>query len=353
MGNYSNRLIWLLFFVFIATIGIWIRGNLFGVDSYATLAAIRFDWFDTLSGQPLANIVWHILPDSLLVFKTIMFLSLFLTIVPIWLLVLKFYEERTAWIAVFLMLGLSPLLLFEFGQLENEIFAYPLLVWAVYFFLTKKPLLACLFSFVGTCFWVWPFYLTFFNNSSSSVVEMQMFSGLINLWFLLPVVFFIPLIKDRRVRLLGLLSVGLWLWNAKLFMFLLPFLALGIAELLRYVKNHTVIIKTAYYLAFFGLFAWNIAFLMQQPNRNDLFVVDEAIRLSADQNLPIYNDWSFGYWLWSEGIKAENNPGTGDVLNLDRQERPCIVISSKDYDCNLIYGKKEIARKETKLWQCN
>ncbi len=106
-------------------------------------------------------------------------------------------------------------------------------------------------------------------------------------------------------------------------------------------------------VAFVCLIAWNLAFFMQSPTQNDWFLVDESIKLSKDSNLPLYNDWSYGYWFWSRGLKVVNNPGTGDIQDLDTTLRPVIVLTSKEVlDCNFIYTKKEVARKETKIWQC-
>jgi len=109
------RYFWLACFSFLASIGLWLRSDLFGFDSYATLSAVRFGWFDNLGGQPVANIVWGLLPDSLFVFKLIMFLSLFLSLVAVFRLVWFFYDERKAWLSIFLLMGLSPVLLFGFG----------------------------------------------------------------------------------------------------------------------------------------------------------------------------------------------------------------------------------------------
>ena len=74
----GSRYTWLGILVFLASIGLWFRSSLFGFDSYATLSAVRFGWFDTLGGQPFANMVWSLLPDFLFFFNIIMFFSLFL-----------------------------------------------------------------------------------------------------------------------------------------------------------------------------------------------------------------------------------------------------------------------------------
>lgn len=356
------RWFFLFVLVFLSSISLWFRQTLFGFDSYATLSAVRFGWFDHLFNQPVANIVWRFLPDSLLVFNSIMFFSLFLSVVAIFLLVKHFFEERSAWLSVFCLLGLSPLLLFSFGEFENEILAYPFIVWSIYLILTQKNrFLGYLLLFVGSLFWFWPFYFSFINSGCSNcAVEQSLFAGLLNLWFLLPFLFVIPLLKGN-LRWFGLLALFGWLWNAKLFIFLIPFVALAIPKLFELLKNHETLQKSITYLAFFGLFAWNVAFLLQSPSVSDWENIDKVVELSKDTNLSIYNDWSYGYWFWSRGIKTPYNPGSGlnppksyEIIPGRWLALPGIYLTENEMPaCVLISEKKEIARKKTNIWQCN
>ncbi len=356
----SIKLICLILFLFLATIGLWVRPNLFGVDSYSTLAFIRFGFVDTLGNQPVANFVFGLLPDSIVLFKLIMFSSIVSAMIPIWLLVKKFYDERIAWISLFLLVSLSPIVLFMFGEFENEVFAYPLIVWGIYWLLMsnyKKGwllisnyLFALIYFTTSLLFWKWPYYLTFFNNSSTKIVEMQLFAGLINLWALIPFVFFILITNNKKVRYLGLISLLFVLINAKLTIFLLPFIALAIPNALEVLKKHETIKISLYILAFCGLFGWNIAFLMQQPTQSDLVFVSESIKLSKDTNLPLFNEPSFGYWIKAQGINTPSNPGT--FLEIDFNQ-PGIYLTSQDLNCDLIKTEKVIGRKKINLFQCN
>ena len=358
------RYFWLGALVFLASAGLWLRSSLFGFDSYATLAAVRFGWFDNFAWQPFANVVWAILPDSLLIFNLIMFLSLFFCVLGVWKLVCYFYDERKAWISVFLLLGLSPVLLFGFGEFENEVLAYPLIVWSIYWFLTSKSIKTTIQSIVTMLFsfgfWGWPYYLTFFNfGVSKGAVEQNRFAGVINFWFLLPFLFFIPLLSGN-LKWFGLLAMFGWMWNAKLFILLLPFVALAISEFFHrveltetsniyvcFLEKH---LNYVFIIAFFCLIGWNIAFVLQLPNQNDWIAVETAVKLSEDNNLPLYNDWSYGYWFWSKGIKTRNNPGDQFDLNYVGKG---VYLTEKDLNCLLVYEKKEIARKKTNIWQCN
>lgn len=343
------KLICLTLFLFIATCGLWIRPNLFGVDSYATLSFIRFGWGETLFNQPIANFVFNLLPDSLLLFKSIMFLSIVAAIVPIFLLVKRFYGERSAWITIFLLMSLSPIVLFSFGEFENEIFAYPLISWAIYFFLTKQYGKSLIFMAEALLFWKWVFYLVSLSTQQTTIVERQLFAGLINFWALIPFIFFIPLIKNLKIRVFGVLALVCVLINAKLFILLLPFIALAIPNALDFLEKHINLRYSLYIIAFFGLFGWNIAFFLQQPTQNDLVFVSDSVKLARDTNLPLFNDWSFGYWIQAQGYYATNNPGAGREINFDK---PGVYLTELDSNCNLIKKEKAIGRKQIAIFQC-
>lgn len=349
-SSFQVELFFLFAFIFLATIGLWLRPTLFGVDSYATLTAIQQHSFDLLENQPFANFVWGVLPNNLVIFKLIMFLALFSAFVPIWLAVKAIYGQRMAWFSTFLVFSLSPVLLFEFGNFENEIFAYPLIVWAIYFLWRNKYFEFLIFFALASLFWKWFFYLSFFNFGGSQVLEMQLFAGLFNFWALLPFVFLIPLLKDWRLRLGGLCAVFLWLFNAKFFIFLLPFVALSIPIGLDLLKKHDTLRLSLYILAFFGLFGWNIAFFMQQPTEIDLVFVSDSIKLAKDNNSSLFNDPSFGYWLTSQGYPTRYNPGSW--LKPD-YNKPGFYLTTQDLNCVLIRKQKEqLGRTKIKIFQC-
>lgn len=346
----SVKIICFITLIFFATIGIWIRPNLFGVDSYATQAFIKFGFGETLRLQPAANALFALLPDSIVLFKLILFSSIVAAIAPIFLLVKRFYDERTAWIVSFLLLGLSPIILFSFGEFENEILAYPFITWGIYWLLISDYL-KFFVSFVGgTLFWKWFYYLSFIRKNSFEMLEAQSFSGLINFWFLFPFIFFICYINDRRARLLGYVSIVMVFWNTKFFIFLLPFLALAIPKGLEKLEKYPTLRFSLYIIAFCGLFGWNIAFFMQQPTNIDVFMVSEAIKLSKDTNLPLLNDPSFGYWIMAQGIKTPYNPGTWKKFDANV---PGIYLTSKDLNCGLISSKEQIGRSKINIFQCN
>ena len=112
----------------------------------------------------------------------------------------------------------------------------------------------------------------------------------------------------------------------------------------------TLFLKYVWFVALFGLIAWNISFLTQSPTENDWIAVNKTIQLSQDSNLPVFNDWSYGYWFWSEGLKVSNTPGTGGDVNYFGKG---VYLTDQNLPCVLVFEKKEFARKEKKIWQCN
>ena len=354
----------LVLLVFLCVFGLFLRGSLYGFDGYASAAAVKYGWFDTLPHQPLANLVFSVLPDSLIVYKLLMFLCLFCTILPIFLCIKKKYSEKEAFLAVFLLLALSPILLFGFGELENEIFAYPLIAWGLYFVFNRKYWLSIPFFLFSLGFWLWPGYLVSNFNlfSPGPSLEQQRFSGVINVWLLLPFVFFIPLFKDIRLRVFGLASFFLWIWNTKLFLFFLFFVALAIPNALKrfdeWLKTHENWLfsrNNLMVLAVFCCVGVNVAYIIQLPTPNHLNLIKTTVSMSEDLNIPISNDWAFGYWFWYYGYKSAYTPGAQDTLKLKQyiaQSLPYLYLTRYDQNCSLLKSDY-INDKNLNLYLCS
>lgn len=335
---------------------------MFGFDSYAGLNAVSYGIFTPFGEKyPVWSLVLNFIPNSIFFIKFLLFLSLLFGLLPIWLVVKHFYDSRLAWLSVFLLVGLSPLVLFSFGEFENEIFAYPFILWAIYFFLTKKFVKSFFALVVGSSFWYWFYYFFISQKWFSPVVEMNMFHGLLDAWFLLPFIFGVAFLSGQK-KWLGLLAFGGWLWNAKLFVFLLPFLALSMANVLFVLQNYEgkhmkimqkgkIYSKYVFIIAFFGLLAWNVTFLLQSPNQNDWELVDLAIKESQDKNLPLYPDLGWDYWVtYKLGKETVANQQLWGDLNI--QGSYIWLTSQTNQNCIMLAEKKEIASTK-KIWQCN
>ena len=358
----------LLFLTFVASIGIFVRSSLFAWDGYATAACIRHGWCHTLGWQDAAVFLFNFFPDSLLFFKLLMFASLFLSLLPIFLIVKERFDRNYAFYSVFLLLALSPTLVYGFAKFENELFAFPLIAWGIYFLAHKNWLKSVLFFVSSFFFWAWPGYFRNANFlSPGPTIEQMPFAGVLDVWLLLPFIFFIPLIEDRYLRNLGLVFVGFFLWNSKLFLFMFFFLGLAIPITLKSVaklSNHKhfslISVNFILILAFFCMVGVNCGLIIQQPTPTQLYIVEKAVLLSEENNFNLYNDWEYGYWLWYAGFQTKNHPGSGGQINFveireEEIEKPFYVLTNEEplgQGCVQVVQQISYFGRKITLWEC-
>lgn len=336
--------------VFLCSFGLFLRPTLFGLDSYAFKANVCQGFTSTLGNNPLALYFFNLMPCSLLFFKLVMFLSLVTSLYFIFLIVKKEFSERIAWQSIFLLLSLSPLLLFEFGKFENELLAYPFIIFGIYCFLNSKWFEGLAGFTASLVFWGWPYYFGFFGGS---VLEQQVFSGLLPLFglvFIFPFVFFS---KNRLVLLGSGFSLFLFLLNMKFFIFFIVFVALGIAQLLKIIEDKQQVRNFLWITSVFLLLGFNIAFLLAQPTLEEHKIVSEAVEIANNQDLQIYNDWSIGYLILDKG-KDTGIYGGGKETDYNDLQKPFIAITKKDLSglgCTQINQFISSTRK-IKTWKC-
>lgn len=347
-------------FCFLATLCIWFRWNLFGFDSYAHLNLVCFGFNSSLFNQPVANMVFSLLPCNLFIINLFMLVLFAFSLFGVFLLVEHFFGSRLAWVSSFLLISLSPMVLFGFFEFENELLAYPFIIWGIYFLLTNKKLFSLICFCYSLLFWKWVYYFTFLQGNSL-IIELNLFHGLLDLWFLLPFLFFIPFLKKINPKLMmwGLIAVVFLLWNSKLFVFVLPFLGLAIAQaittikssnsklfLIEKVRNNTKYIAL---LAVFCLVGWNITYLISSPTQKDWKTIQIGIKESQDKNLPLYANLSYDYWTTNQ-LKKEVFPH--QIIYTKKLLIPHVLITSEDLNCTLISNLDEYP-KLRRVYQCD
>ena len=223
-------------------VGFLFRFDLLGVDSYASKLFVcnaeRYIGF-----QPFAEFLFGFFPCNMFFFNFVMFFCFLAFLFACWLLV---RDKRV----VFALVCLSPIVLFEFSKFENELFAYPLIIFAFYFFSRKDYLygfLACvvaggfwLVAFVGVAYLFPPlvfglflFPLSIFGNSA---VESWFGFGFYTLFGWLLVIPFIFRLDLKKV--LGFLCFFvLFLFSVKFWVFLVPYILFGIKDLLELMEE--------------------------------------------------------------------------------------------------------------------
>jgi hypothetical protein len=226
---------------FFAFIGVFLRQDLFAMDSYATWLCVKTGDCSVLGWQEAAVFLFRLMPDSLLFFKFVMFTSFFVSIVILFYLAKHFFkDERLAWISIFSLLAFSPMLMFEFAKFENELFAWPLVLLGFYFFVCGdnwKKLLGFIPLGLSCLFWLWPGYFLFSTVFGSSLLEQRMFSGLLTLFGLLFCVPFIVFEKNRLVKFGGLIFFFVFMFIPKLWVFYAPFLVISIGHFVIWLEK--------------------------------------------------------------------------------------------------------------------
>lgn len=336
---------------------------MFGIDSYAAWLAIRNAEFNLLSYQPLAIEIYKVLPDSLIVFKVIMFLCLFVSLLGFYFIARKFFKDKALYI-IFLLVSLGPLLIFEFAKFENELFAWPFMIWGMFWLSCKTPklfVLGMVCLIISTQFWFWPGYFAqflgltsyHFLNFGSTVFEQQLFSGVLPMFFLL---FFVPFIFLRRNKwflLLAGLFLIIFLFQSKLWVFFYVFLVFGIGQLLELLEERNINYNFLIVLGFILLIGFQFSVISQVPTQNDWEIVDKTIEYGEYYNRAIQNDWSVGYWL---KIRGQETKSYGGGRNPDYNElsQPYIALTDSNLapqGCGFLDGFF-LPTRSLMIWKC-
>lgn len=331
-----------------------------------------------LGFQPLAVALFELMPDSVFFFKCVMFVCFFLSVLALWLIVKEFFEERIAWLSIFVLLAASPIMLFSFGNFENEIFAYPLLFFAFYYLIQRDlpslkwlslPLLAiALFFWGGSAFFLIALVPLFFILSVPSiliivnslplflgflfptnVLESRLFAGFFDLFLLVFAVPFVFGLKNKKLWLsfvILLVFVGL---QGKFNLLLIPFIVLSIGfALSKFSLNKYLTI-----LCIVLILGWQVSFFFQQPTSEDWLLVNEAKQLAIHNNCVVRNDWSVGLWLNYVGVDTNSRNGASEFgYDYNSFEKPFVALTVEDLDCNKIKSYQSVTRN-LNLYLCD
>jgi hypothetical protein len=378
---WKTRLVILLVLAFFASITSFLRSYLFGFDSYASIVCQTQGDCGMLGMQPLMIFVLKVLPFHPVLLNLIFWLVCFSTFLALFLLGNHFCkDERKVWIALLVLISFCPFFVFHLHEWENEMFAYPLLLFGLWFVLEKKWLpsvgmfvLAGLFwagsayilvpwaflavegwlilPFVGSCF-VFGVGKGLQLLSSSSVSESVFGWGLLDLFLLVFVLPFSLGFSAGEMFLACGLVVGIIfsLIQGKLIFCLVPFVLLGLLNALELCEKRNINTNTLIPLAFFMLLCMNVAFLGAEPTTKQMSLTKESIELSKDANIQLYNDWSYGYWLNYYGFKTKFD-GTKPNPDYNNLQRPFMALTDHNLspiDCTIIKERGII----TKVWRC-
>lgn len=138
------------------------------------------------------------------------------------------------------------------------------------------------------------------------------------------------------------------------FMFLsVPFLCLGLFVLYDKIKNQKILgkYKTPNLIFFcicasisFGLLATTM-----QPTQKDLDLIDYSIKASQELKTPLYNDWSYGWWIEYKGQPTEYKSSYPNP-DYNSLKKPFLALTIYDTNQECITLKEN---KPLKLLYCN
>ena len=316
-----------------------LRPDLVGYDSYAfySQACGKF----TLQGTPLlADFVLKNIPCNIYAIKGMLFLLFYATLLGIGSLGTLFHKKKGYLAALFSFL--APTLFFHAIRLENDQLAYPILIWATYFYyksrLTKQKkydLYALGLVILAAGFWQGAIYFliafaitsiiftipaittitiywkqlinqTIPNakvNEAQSIIGLSHIFGLAFGFAMLPTILY----PQTMIFLILLLLRQKFAWM------ITPLLSIGI--LMFYVNPKLDKTKWTSFAksvlisaAICCMVAWGLSVSEQAPHSHTWNAIDYALEQTDDNVLQ--NDWDLGYFImYKNGIPLQYGGG--------------------------------------------
>lgn len=358
---------------FIPFIGYFANPLLAFNDSYAFLSQTcgRPVLSDLGSGF-FKEFVLPLFPCNIFLIKLVLFGLYFVSILSVWGFARELVGEGKGFRVAFVSATLSPLLFFEAMKFENDIFGWCLCFLSFWVIsvslrpnLAKKvrlPLLfvACCLLFLASIAYIpsilggialvflaplllvpiglliWLFLSTGIGYLGNSLVRAGLVSeemlGFGVPWIALMLPFILDIPKKLRLPAIFLLIMGFV--KAKFMLFAVPFLAFGVVEADEKFRHHrwwpNLFVVGFVFVCVFSFMAFYTA-----PNTQDFVQINEAIKLSQDLNVPLYNDWSIGWWVYYLGYPTTYRGGypNPDWNNL---ERPFVALTKEELPCEKI-----------------
>jgi len=341
-------------------IALSLRGIVWGADSFAFLAvACGQNSYASFLGSP--SWFTSLLPFfncNITLISLVMFLFYFLALLGLWIFSKRFFVENSwlgvikdsSWKYVFVVASITPLFFLEAMRFENDFFGWTLSFMALGLFtlaLTHDKwhikitslFLACIIGFIAVLLWnasilvllacvflliknqkqkilvffgIITIFLIFFQGYVLSsfnilfsvekvVAEEIPFVGLI---FILHIVHFIKKVP-KELFLYSILLLGIGLLKSKYMFLTIPFLVLG---LMRKENEEGLIIRgdKIPLLPICCLCLVGLVFMSPflYPTQVDLKEMKEAIQLSNDLNVPLYNSWGEGWIFTYLGVET-------------------------------------------------
>lgn len=352
-----------------------LRPTLVGYDSYHYLNLVCGKEQGLERETPGMQLVMPFIPCDVLTIKWIMAFCYFASLLAL-LFIAQLFHKKNSWMAIiFVSLGL--IFLRSFTLFENEVFAFPLILWGTYFFLMdphwKKQAMSFALFLTAACFWLpsWLMLVVLAIPLFKKHLPLALVSAYLlimhfgrhihtllpnqavkenSIVYSIPSLFLLPLgmlglSKHKQLLAPGFIFLLIALLNPKYAFFAVPFLAIGLVEV---TKIHEIVkmflISLALMLAVFA----PAVLLAQEPTTDTLNAIDYAVQQSKGQELQ--NDWGIGYIILNRGGTTHNISGgthsfayKGIILTR-KANLPCPVLQEynkhpagawKVYNCDI------------------
>ena len=333
-----------------------LRPDIIGYDGYHFLsisAGIK-------AIEPTDSPIFYLLTalnGNVLAVKVLLFLLCYCSVLAM-AKIGELYDTEKGWRAGILVF-LAAAFLFECAKFENDQFAYPLIMWSTYFFLSSyqkhniRHQLYSVLLLIGGCI-LW-------GGSAFQLVIVALAPGAIVLQvFAIPaIILFTPQLLTHAagwgvlenvpflgIPFMGFLLLGVYFWrkkelafpgfvllafgilNPKFIMLSIPFLVAGIVQ---FYKRSPIIAQALQNIAIILILFAGAGLLLQFPSEYEHETIKYAVEQSAGNEM--WNDWELGYIVqWRGGIT--DNWGFGK----NSEDGPGIVITHRFLDCELLRG---------------
>lgn len=360
-----------LFTVFILpVIGFFFRTGFLGYDSYYFLKEVcGGNPIFTESINPLANILFTVLPCHDILLKAILVLFFWGSLLAIYSIGSLFGKKEGILLTIFA--GITPILLNNSLKFENDSFAFPIMFFGVYFFLKylinhkqNKIDLITSIGLIGlaTLFWGGAiYYIILFTLAEPllllitipilylfggllfdqliprlQIAENHPIKGVINFMFYISFIMFGSgkKIIDFYFPLITIIFIVVGLINPKFMILGIPFYALAILKIWQSANpgNKKRILLFALTLNI----AWSAAlfFHTTEPLPQELIASQEIVEYSEETGKLIKNDWGYGHLIIYYGGQTAYH-STFPNIDLNGHE-PSVILSRKEIECEKI-----------------
>lgn len=301
------------------------------------------------SEPPLVLLVINLIPCNIVIIKLILFCLFFISLLSIAFLGELFDKEQGWKVGIFVFL--TPLLTWEFLKFENDSFAFPLLLWSMYFFIKGKMEkghkgrlinhgIAIALVWAASTFWAGSLYYFVAYAIDSIIafiiaVPVLIFLGrklllhampnvaiFENTPFLAAFYLLIPLWFISYVNLIFLPQLAFFLIlamvNAKFSLHVLPLLSICVlrAYLNKDLSKSKVWRKLMSLLMILSIAIgiWGgVNILRLPPTAEQWQVIDRGIEISQEEGLEFYNSWELGYWVQWKDQAASHSTGPSEL----------------------------------------